>query len=122
MTKKDSVKGGKKSSPDIAPMKMQPEPLSISEILTQGEEATRLLDSPIYNLAHRSVVQSLQDEWVGTSPHETQKREGLYQRVQALSQVAAEMAMMIARAQGLEDNELAKERKLQLAYDENSGF
>ena len=122
MTKKDSVKGGRKSSPDIAPMKMQPEPLSISEILTQGEEATRLLDSPIYNLAHRSVVQSLQDEWAGTSPHETQKREGLYQRVQALSQVAAEMAMMIARAQGLEDNELAKERKLQLAYDENSGF
>ena len=120
--KQDKKKESKKPSADTAQIKMQPEQLSISEILTLGEEASRLLDSPIYNLAHRSVVQNLQDEWVGTSPHETQKREGLYQRVQALSQVASEMAMMIARAQGLEDNELAKERKLQLAYDENSGF
>ncbi len=122
MTKKGNAKESKKNSAGSAPIKMQETPLSTSEILMLGEEASRLLDSPIYNLAHRSVVQNLQDEWVGTSPHETQKREGLYQRIQALSQVAAEMAMMIARAQSLEDNELAKERKLQLAYDENSGF
>ena len=122
MTKKGNGNGDKKNSADIAPIKLQAIPLTVDEILKLGEEASLLLDSPIYNLAHRSVVQSLQDEWVATSPHETQKREGLYQRVQALSMVAAEMAMMIARAQGLEDNELAKERKLQLAYDENSGF
>ena len=122
MTKKGNGNGGKKPSADIAPIRMQAEQMSAGEILTQGEEASRLLDSPIYNLAHRSVVQNLQDEWVGTSPHETQKWEGLYQRIQAVSMVAAEMAMMIARAQSLEENELAKERKLQLAYDENSGF
>jgi hypothetical protein len=122
VTKKGNGNGGKKPSADISPIKMQEMQLTASEILMQGEEASRLLDSPIYNLAHRSVVQNLQDEWVGTSPHETAKREGLYQRVQAVSMVAAEMAMMIARAQNIEDDELANERKLQLAYDENTGF
>jgi len=122
VTKKDTEQSDKKRSPDTVRITLQPAPLTIDEISSQGEEASRLLDSPIYNLAHRSVVQNLQDEWVETSPHETQKREGLYQRVQALSMVASEMAMMIARAQSLEENELAKERKLQLAYDENSGF
>ena len=120
--KQDKGKGGKKISADTGQIKMQQEQLTISEILSQGEEASKLLDSPIYNLAHRSVVQNLQDEWAQTSPHETQKREGLYQRLQALSTVASEMAMMIAKAQNVEDDELTKERKLQLAYNENTGF
>jgi hypothetical protein len=122
VTKKGTGPEGKKNSAGTAQIRLQETPLSASEILSQGEEASRLLDSPIYNLAHRSVVQNLQDEWVATSPHETQKREGLYQRIQAVSMVAAEMAMMIARAQSIEDGAIAKERTLQLAYNENDGF
>ena len=101
---------------------MQDPPLSIQEMLSQGEEAARLLDSPVYNLAHRSVFQSIQDEWATSSPHETQKREGLFQQIRAMSAVANEMSMMVTRAQAINDDELAKERKLQIDYDENAGF
>ena len=87
-----------------------------------GEEASRLLDSPVYNLAHRSVIQGIQDEWMTTLAHEREKREGMYHRVQALAAVAEEMALMVARAQQISDDELSKERTLTLAYDENSGF
>lgn len=98
------------------------EVLSAQEILSQGEEAAQLLNSPIYNLAYRSVVQRLQDDWISTKAHEREKREGLYQMVQGLSAVANEMNMMIEQAKMLGDDELAKERKLQLAYEENEGF
>ena len=119
---RDKKQEGKKPSPSTGPIHQQESPLSSQEILSQGENASKLLDSPVYNLAHRSVIQNLQDEWMSTSPHETQKREGLYQRVQALSGVANEMSMMIARAQQVSDAELQEERKLQLDYDENQGF
>ena len=91
-------------------------------MLSLGEEAGQLLNSPVYNLAHRSVVQNLQDEWMTTLPHEKEKREGLYQRIQALMAVAEEMAMMVEQARQISDDELANERKLQLAYDAESGF
>jgi hypothetical protein len=119
---KDKGNADRNTSADYAALKQQESPLSTQEILAQGEEASKLLDSPVYNLAHRSVIQSIQDEWLSTSPHETQKREGLYQRAQALSMVANEMAMMIVKAQGINDDELAKARKIQREYDENQGF
>ena len=97
-------------------------PKTPDEIRNQGEEAARLLDSPVFNLAHRSVIQNLQDEWMQTNPKEREKREGLYHRVQALSAVSEELAVMISLAKTLDDDELAKESKLQLAYDENTGF
>lgn len=92
------------------------------EIKNQGEEAARLLDSPVYNLAHRSVIQNLQDEWMATNPHEREKREGLYHRIQALSTVSEELAVMVSLAKQLDDDALLKESKVQLAYDENTGF
>ena len=121
MSKKTS-KDGKKSSPDTLPIKTLESPQTAEEIMSQGEEASRVLSSDIYNLAHRSVIQNLQDEWMTTAPHETQKREGLWHRVQALSAVAGEMAVMVANAKALSSEELAKESKMQLDYDENSGF
>ena len=87
-----------------------------------GEQASRLLDSPVYNIAHRSVIQNLQDEWMTTDPKEKEKRQGLYQMVRGLSTVSSEMAMMIERARLISDDEMMKENKLQLAYDENTGF
>ena len=103
---------------------MLEEQQSPSEILTAGEEAARLLDSPIFNLAHRSVVTNLQDEWIGTKAHEREKREGLYQMVRGLSAVSSELAMMVEQAKRVNEDELAQERKKQslLDYNEHSGF
>ena len=116
---KDKERSGKQHSQTIVPSEPQ---LTADEIRSQGESAARLLDSPIYNLAHRSVVQNLQDEWMSTSPHEREKREGLYQRIQALSAISSDMAMMVEQVRTMNESELANERKLQLAYDENAGF
>ena len=112
-------KSGKANLPTIA---LSKEPTSAAEMLGQGEEAARLLDSPVYNLAHRSVIQSLQDEWMMTEPREREKREGLYQRIRALSMISSELAMMVEQARMIGDSELARERKLQFTYDENTGF
>ena len=119
---KHRAKQDVKPSANTGQTRPQEEALSAAEILSMGEQAANLLDDPIYNLAHRSVVRNLQDEWMSTSPHESQKREGLYQQIRGLSAVAGEMAAMISQAQQVSDDELTRERKLQLAYSENSGF
>ncbi len=116
---KDKERSTSQNSRTIAQTEPQ---LTAQEILSQGEQASRLLDSPIYNIAHRSVIQNLQDEWMTTDPKEREKREGLYQMVRGLSTVSSEMAMMIERARLISDDEMMKENKLQLAYDENTGF
>ena len=116
---KDKGKYDKVSSRTIAPTAPS---LSAAEILSQGEQASNLLEAPVYNLAHRSVVQNLQDEWMTTQPHERERREGLYQMIRGLSAVSTELAMMIEQARMLTEDEMAKERKLQLAYDEQAGF
>ena len=114
---------GKHSQGDT-PLKMQEEQMSAQQILSSGEEAARLLDSPVYNLAHRSVIQNLQDEWMATRPHEKEKREGLYQMIRGLSTVSGELAMMIEQAKRVGEDELAAERKKRQVtdYDENTGF
>lgn len=117
MNKKSS--GDRKNTPEVQLSVVQK---SSNEVKSQGEAAAELLNSPVYNLAHRSVVQNLQDEWMTTSPHEREKREGLYHRIQALSAVSEELAVMISLAKQLDDDELANESKVQLAYDENTGF
>ena len=122
MTRKHKSNPDNTNSQNLSQIKTQPQQPSAVEILSQGEEASRLLDSPIYNLAHRSVIQGIQDEWMSTAPHEREKREGMYHRVRALASVAEEMALMVAKAQQITDDELQKERTLILAYDENSGF
>jgi hypothetical protein len=113
---KDNSKSDKPSLQTTAPI------LTAQEMLSQGEAAARLLDSPVYNLAHRSVMQNLQDEWMETKVHEKEKREGLFQMVRGLSAVASEMAMMVEQAKMLGADKLEDERKLQLAYNDNDGF
>lgn len=116
---KDNGRSNRQHSQTIVPSKPQ---LTAEEILTQGEQASSLLEAPIYNLAHRSVIQNLQDEWMTTQPHEREKREGLYQMIRGLSAISSEMAMMVEQARLMDEDDLAQERKLQLAYDENAGF
>jgi hypothetical protein len=113
---KDKSKSDKPSLQTTAPV------LTAQEMLSQGEAASRLLDSPVYNLAHRSVVQNLQDEWMETKAHEKEKREGLYQMIRGLSAVASEMAMMVEQAKMLGNDQLEDERRLELAYNDNDGF
>lgn len=83
-----------------------PDGLSVSELLAQGEQAAQLLDAPIFATAFENTIQMYQDHWIQTLPHETQKRESLYQKVQVASDVAKELAAMVQATQGLNLEEL----------------
>lgn len=72
--------------------------------------------SPVYGIAHQSVIQNIQDEWLESEPHETQKREALYWKACALSQVSLEMAAMVQEAQAL-DEETVKREEINSSYE-----
>lgn len=108
MTQESSkTKGAKK--PKASSLHLENPPSTVDEILERGNESANLLNAPVYNLAHRSVIQNLQDQWLLTLPHETNKREGLYMKAVALSEVTLELETMIQAAQGLNISELQKE-------------
>ena len=97
-------------------------PLTKEQLLSRGEEAARLLNSPVYNLAHQSLIQSYQDRILETAPNERNLREWLYTLMTSLSDVANELASFVNQAQGLNLEELAAEESAQRLSDENRGF
>lgn len=101
------------SSPRIIFSELPP---SKEEQIQRGVEAANLLMSPVYGIAHRSVIQNLQDEWLETEPHEHQKRESLYWKACALSQVSLEMASMVQEAQAL-DEETVKREEINSSFE-----
>ena len=90
------------------------EPISKQELINQGESAAQMLNNPVYNLSHRSAVTAIQDEWMQTSPHEKEKREGLYQEMRALSRVSLVFMEMVNEATALSDEDLNQERSNEL--------
>lgn len=89
-------------------------PPSKQELINQGERAAMLLNAPVYNDAHRSTVQAIQDRWMETEAHEKEKREGLYQEMRGLSRVSLEFAAMVNEAIALSEEDLNKARTNEL--------
>lgn len=110
------------SSSNVKRLKFTPPTLRTEDLKARGQAAAELLNSPVYNLAHRSAVEDLQDQWMDTLPHETQKREYLYQMVQGMGESAKKLAEYVQAAQGLNLEDLASEEAAQRAEDENRGF
>jgi len=86
------------------------EPLTEDDLLRRGEDAARLLNEPIYNIAHENVYHDYLMQIVQTLPHETQKREFLYTKIQALSDVAIDLAAMVQASQGINMDAMKKEQ------------
>jgi hypothetical protein len=84
-------------------------PPSKEKLIQRGIDAANLLMSPVYGIAHQSVIQNIQDEWLESEPHEQQKREGLYWKACALSAVSLKMAAMIQEAQALDEETVKRE-------------
>lgn len=98
MTRKPNKRKGEPSS-DITSTFEQA--LSTEEILNLGEEAARLLNEPIFQTAFEATIQNYQDDWIATLPKESQKREALYNKVQAAGDVAKDLAAMVQASQGI---------------------
>lgn len=103
-------------------LKFTPPVMTKAEILNRGNQASAVLQSPIFGIATRSTVQSLQDQITATQPHESQKREWLNLQVHALAAVLDELSYMYAEAAGLSQTILAEEEIRQRELAENRGF
>ena len=75
------------------------------EIAQNGLKAAELLGNLVYNVAYSSVIRNLQDEWLSSQPHETKRRDALYNSASALSLVTQELAAMIVLADELSDDQ-----------------
>lgn len=94
-------------------LKFTPPVLTKQQILERGEQAAKQLQSPVFQLAYQSVVQSLQDQITNTEPHESQKREWLNLKVKALGDVSRELGLYVALAVQISDTSLAEESRNQ---------
>lgn len=120
-----SLKNGsssKGSAGSASRLKFTHPPMSREELLATGEKAALLLNSQVFNLAHRSVIQDLQDQVLQTAPHEMQKREWLYTQMQALGTVSQALAVMVYQAQNVNQERLAEDERNQQHHDEMAGF
>ena len=108
MTQKPGTTKEKPKRDSISLHFAQPQ-LRSQELLAQGEEAAALLNSPTYNLAYRATIGSLKDQWAATAPHEEKKRESLYFKMMALSDVQHELARMVQASQALNLEEIKSE-------------
>lgn len=72
--------------------------VTMSQILSAGQNASHLLNSPVYNVAHRLAVDQLIAQWVETHPKEREKRESLYHELRSFATVNQTLLGMIERA------------------------
>lgn len=71
------------------------------QIMAAGEEAARLLNSPIFNLAYRQQMEDTINQWLVSEPKETNKRDSLYYQARAQVAMAERMQGFIEQAQRL---------------------
>lgn len=97
------------------------EPLSLEQqhrIMEVGEEASRLLQSPVYNLAYRNVMDGIFHNFIESHPKEEKLRESLYYQVQGLKEVTMLLATSVADAQRIR-TELDEENSVDRKYQEH---
>ena len=75
--------------------------LTVEQVLSRGDEAARLLNEQIFSTAVGQTMINIQNDWIGTAPHEQQKREGMYLQVRALHMVLDELQGMLQATQGI---------------------
>lgn len=88
------------------------------QVLREGEEAARLLESPIFSLAFNSMFQSIQDDWAFANPEETKRKEWLHLKIRSMGEIAAELRQFINAAKSVEADQLRQEQIRQMEEDE----
>ena len=73
--------------------------MDLNQVIQMGEQASQLLNSQIYNVAHRMAIDETIQAWAATSPKEREKRESLWAEVQAHGRAAMVLSGMVERAQ-----------------------
>lgn len=106
-------------SPQKAPRKQRQAPRlppTREELISLGEEASRLLLSPVFNVAVRDAIESWQDRILTSQPHETELRESMYFRMRALNDVLTEFPGFINAARSMTEEEASDEFSAEAAW------
>lgn len=94
------------------------------QILQVGEAAGQLLNSPVYQMAYRQLIDENYQEWLASTPKEERKRESLYHEARGLERIthklttAATEAQRILQEQQDKNNPEAQHKE----YLNNQGF
>jgi hypothetical protein len=72
---------------------------SLSEIMELGARAAEALGNPIYALANKIAVDTAMMELVNTAPKEREKRESLWQEIQAHGRISDILHGCVERAE-----------------------
>jgi hypothetical protein len=92
------------------------------EVIQMGQQAAKLLESPIYNVAHRMCVEETIGAWSSTHPEEVKKREAHWQELQALARVAVQLGSLVDRAKELLEKSQQEDRRSEDEYLDQQGF
>lgn len=96
--------------------------MPLQQIIAMGENAAQLLQSPVYNLAHRMSLDTVIQEWSACQPKEREKRESLWHELQALGRTAQTLAGMVERAQQAQHAQSDSTTQAEQDYLDRQGF
>ena len=74
-------------------------PEQVQRVIRAGEDASQLLNAPIYNAAYQQVMQQKYQEWLTSDPKEERKRESLYLQARGLMEVTELLGSAVQDAQ-----------------------
>lgn len=94
------------------------------EVLNAGEQAARLLQSPVFNMAYRHQMEDTVNQWLTSSPKESNKRDSLYYQAKALVEMATRMSGFVEQAQRIMAEQGAERdpSRKQADYLDTQGF
>jgi hypothetical protein len=116
----DPTKNGEQSQDTSSTQEQQ----SVQEILALGEQASQLLNSPVYNVMYNLQLRNVFSQFLETSPKEVNKREGLYHEAQGLINLTEKMGGLVEEAQRVlrEQEEKRDPRRAAADYEDRQGF
>jgi ribosomal protein L22 len=96
----------------------------MQKILRIGEQASQLLNNPVYNMAYQQLLNVKFQEWMSSSPKEQAKREGLYTQAKGLVEVTELLASAVEDAQRVQQDLNMQNDPLrqQQEYADQQGF
>ena len=113
MTQKYKGNGGEKHSSGMLsrPTPFHPQPQTLQQLLSQGEELARVMESPVINLAWSWTIQSLTEEWLESAPEEKAKQQDLHRMIQLLSRLKKTMSHYVEMAK-MEHQKMLQQEQL----------
>lgn len=122
MAPKGNSHSGAQPQPDSS-MQEQAEK-SAQEILELGQQASHLLQNPIYNTVYNLRLRELYEAWLNSTPKEEKYRESLYYEAKALINLTQDLGGLVADANELlaQEQERNSPEGRRRNYEEQQGF